>query len=1090
MRAVVRGSLQFRLLVVGVAVAVMAYGVAELRDARVDVLPEFTPPYVEIQTEALGLAAEEVEQLITVPLEADLLNGVAGIETLRSKSVPGLSSIVMVFEPGTELFRARQLVQERLTQLGGQAFPNVSQPPTMIQPLSSSSRTMMIGLDPNGVSPIEASVVARWKIRPRLMGVPGVANVAIWGHRDQQLQVQVDPERLRRRGVTLNDVVRTAGNAQLVSPLTFLEASTPGTGGFVETPNQRLQVRHAFENLATPEALGKVPVEGTGGKLRLTDVAGVVEDHQPLIGDAVVNGGDGLVLVVEKFPGANSLEVTEGVQEALDTLEPGLSGIRVDDELFRPARFIEQALGNLALALLIGGILVGAALVAFLFEWRAAFIALITIPSSLIAAALLLDLLGQPLNAIAFAGLAGAVAVVVDDAVVSVENVLRRLRQHGDEGRGRWTSDVVLEASAEVRSPLAYATLIVLIAVVPVLVMGGRPGAFFEPLGVGYVLAVLASMVVALTLSPALSVLLFSRAPSVGRESPVWRWLSPVYGAALARALRTPRAAVIASGACVAGALAALPVLELSPIPSFKDRDVLVRLTGPPGTSEPKMNRITAAAGRELGSLPGVEKVGGQIGRAITGDRIVDVDSSELWVGIAEDADHEATVASVKQVVSRVPEVESDVLPYTKQQIRNVGALEEGREPDSGKELERLTGTDKPIAVRVYGQNLDVLRREAEKVRRVMSGVGGIVDPVLETPDVKRTLEVQVDLAKARRFGIKPGEVRRAEATLLQGIQVGSIFEEQKVFDVVVQGVPDTRRSVSSVGNLLIDRPGGGYLRLGDVADTRLRPSPTAITRDAVSRYIDVGAEVSGRSGDAVAQELDTRLDAMRFPLEYHAEVRQESTSQEAGGGRMLALALGGTIAIFLLLQARLRSWRLATLAFVTLPVALAGGVFATLVAGATLSLGALIGLLALLAIAARHAVLLVGHWQRLQREHGEAFGRELVARGARDRLAPTLTTASALTLLLLPLVVLGDMPGLEIAHPMAIVVLGGLVTSTLVSLFVLPALYLRFGTAEPGVRPEDELVYGWEEAAPLATGRDARAGLEARPADGPQTAP
>ncbi|MFN2490230.1 MAG: efflux RND transporter permease subunit [Actinomycetota bacterium] len=851
MRAVVRGSLQFRLLVVGAAVAVMAFGVAQLRDAPVDVLPEFPPPYVEIQTEALGLAADEVEQLITVPLEADLLNGVAGIETIRSESVPGLSSIVMVFEPGTELFQARQLVQERLTQLGGQAFPNVSKPPTMIQPLSSSSRAMMIGLDPNGISLIEASVVARWKIRPRLMGVPGVANVAIWGQRDHQLQVQVDPERLRRRGITLNEVVRTTGNAQLVSPLTFLEASTPGTGGFVETPNQRLQVRHAFENLATPEALGEVPVEGTDGRLRLTDVTTVVEGHQPLIGDAVVNGANGLVLVVEKFPAANSLEVTKGVQEALDTLEPGLSGIQVDDELFRPARFIEQALGNLTLALLLGGLLLVAAVAALLFEWRAALVSLVTIPSSLITAALLLDLLGQPLNAIAFAGLAAAVAVVVDDAVVGVENVLRRLRQHSDEGRVKWTSDVVLEASAEVRGPAAYATLILLLAVVPVLVMGGRPGAFFEPLAVAYLLAVLASMVVALTLSPALSVLLFSRAPRVGRESPVLRWLSPRYAAALGRALRTPRAALIASGACVAGALAALPVLELSPIPAFKDRDVLVRLNGPPGASKPKMNRITAEAGRELRSLPG----GAQIGRAITGDRIVDVNSSELWVGIGEDADHEATVASIEQVVTRVPEVESDVVTYSEQQIRNVGALEDGRESNSRKELEILTGTDKPIAVRVYGQNLDVLRREAEKVRRVMSGVGGIVDPLLETPDVKPTLEIEVDLAKARRFGINPGEVRRAEATLLQGIQVGSIFQEQKVFDVVVQGVPATRKSVSSVGNLLIDRPGGGYLRLGDVADVRVRPTPTVIRRDAVSRYIDVAAEVSGRSATAVAQE-------------------------------------------------------------------------------------------------------------------------------------------------------------------------------------------------------------------------------------------
>src|ERR671922_967859 len=314
--AIVRASLRFRLLVVGIAAGVLAVGITQLRDAPADVLPEFTPPYVEIQTEALGLSAQEVEQLVTVPLEADLLNGVQGVDVIRSKSVPGMSSIVLVFAPGTDVYRGRQLVQERLTQVGAAAFPNVSKPPTLLQPLSSSSRVMMIGLSSDKLSPIERSVIARWTVRPRLMGVPGVANVAIWGLRDQQIQVQVDPERLRDRNVTLNQVVETTGNAQLVSPLTFLEASTPGTGGFIETPNQRLQVRHVFENFGTPEALGNVTVEGTDGQLRVDDVANVVEEHQPLIGDAIVDGNDDrLLLVVEKFPGADTVEVTSGVED-------------------------------------------------------------------------------------------------------------------------------------------------------------------------------------------------------------------------------------------------------------------------------------------------------------------------------------------------------------------------------------------------------------------------------------------------------------------------------------------------------------------------------------------------------------------------------------------------------------------------------------------------------------------------------------------------------------------------------------------------------------------------------------------------------
>ncbi|MGH8937732.1 MAG: efflux RND transporter permease subunit, partial [Actinomycetes bacterium] len=305
-----RGALQFRLLVLAVAAGVLGIGLVQLRGAPVDVLPEYTPPYAEVQTEALGLSADEVEQLITVPLEADLLNGVEGIDVIRSQSVPGLSSIVMVFEDGTDIYQARQLIEERLTQ--AHALPNVSKPPELLQPLSSSNRVLMIGLDSDKLTPIEQSVIARWTMRPRLLGVPGVANVSTWGMREQQLQVQVDPAVLQEKGVTLGQVVSSAGNAQVVSPLTFLEASTPGTGGFVETPQQRLQVRHILEKIADPAELGKVPVEGTGGKLLLSDVANIVIDHQPLIGDAVVNDGRGLLLIVEKFPDANSLEVTRG----------------------------------------------------------------------------------------------------------------------------------------------------------------------------------------------------------------------------------------------------------------------------------------------------------------------------------------------------------------------------------------------------------------------------------------------------------------------------------------------------------------------------------------------------------------------------------------------------------------------------------------------------------------------------------------------------------------------------------------------------------------------------------------------------------
>ncbi len=1048
-RAIVGWSLRFRLLVVGIAAGVMAVGIAQLRDAPVDVLPEFTPPYVEIQTESLGLSAEEVEQFITVPLEANLLNGVEGVEDIRSQSVPGLSSIVLVFEPGSDLYTGRALTQERLTQVGAAAAPNVSQPPLMLPPLSSSSRVLMIGLTSEELSGIEQSVLARWTVRPRLMGVPGVANVAIWGLREQQLQVQVDPEHLRDQNVTLNRVVETVGNAQVASPLSFLQASTPGTGGFIETPQQRLQVRNVFDKISTPKGLGRVPVEGTGGSLRLRDVATVVESHQPLIGDAVVDDGKGLVLAVEKFPGANTLEVTKGVEEALDQLRLDDSGVQTDTSAFRPASFIASAIDNLTLALVIAGGLLVLILAAFLFQWRAVAISLVTIPVSLIAAALVLDALGETFNAISFAGLAVAIAVVIDDAVVSSENVLRRLRQRREAGTGGSTAAVVLEASSEVRSPLAYATAIALLAIVPVAVMAGRPGAFFEPIVLAYALAIAAAMVVALTLTPALTLLLARGSLGHG-ASPLLQRLTPRYDGALSRFIGRPRTALIAAGLCLAAGIAALPMLGTSLVPSFNDRDVLVQLESEPGTSNPRMTRIATQVSRELRAIPGVDDAEALVGRAVTGDRISDVHSSEIWVGIDSDADYDATRASIDDAVGDVPGVARQVVTYSTQQIRDVGGLGEGGNPVQGNDLNVLTGFDRPLVTRVYGQNLDVLRGEANKVRQLMAGVDGVVEPRIEQPRAQRAIEIEVDLDKARAFGIKPGDVRRAEAILVQGIHVGSIFEDQKVFEVLVQGPPEARNSVANVRNLLLDRPDGGHVRLGQIADVRVAPTPEVIERDAVSRHLDVTADVSGRSLDDVADEVEDRLANVSFPLEYHAAVLTQTTSDEIGATTMLAFAIAAAIAAFLLLQAALGSWRLAAAAFLTLPIALVGGALAVLIDGGEVSLGSLIGFLALLGIAARNAVMLIRHPQDLDARDRESFNRALIQPVARERLAPVLTTAAAIAAVMLPFVVMGDIPGLEIVNPMAVVVLGGLVSSTFLALFVLPAVYLRFGAGPP----------------------------------------
>ncbi|MGH3847045.1 MAG: efflux RND transporter permease subunit, partial [Pseudonocardiaceae bacterium] len=526
MRWIISSSIRFRLLVLVAAAAVVLLGIIQARAATVDALPEFSPTYVEVQTEALGLSAAEVEQLITVPLEADLLNGVAWLKHIRSESVPGLSSLVLVFEPGTDPLKARQVVNERITQ--AKALPNVSKPPTMLEPLSSSSRVLMIGLaprNPKDLSLIDASVLAQWTIKPRLMAIPGVANVAIWGQRDQQLQVQVDPKRLAAQDVSLAQVVQTAGNAMWVSPLSFLEASTPGAGGFIDTTNQRLGIQHVSP-IVSAQDLAQVTVEDTPGRVvRLGDVSTVVTDHQPLIGDAAAGTGPALLLVVEKFPAANPLTVTRGLESAIDELRPGLSGLQIDTSVFRPATFIETAMRNVGLWLLIGAIALAVVLAFVLLSWRAAVTSLVAILISLITAVGVLLLTGATVNMMILAGLAAALALVVDDAIADVDRIRHRLTEEREAGEQRTVAAAALQA----RGAISYATAITALAVLPVLFLGGQARELYQPAALAYLLSVAASMVVALTVTPALSALLLaggavSRRPLPAVMSAVLHW--------------------------------------------------------------------------------------------------------------------------------------------------------------------------------------------------------------------------------------------------------------------------------------------------------------------------------------------------------------------------------------------------------------------------------------------------------------------------------------------------------------------------------------------------------------------------------------
>ncbi len=1033
-RALLSVCLRQRVVVLVLAVLTIVAGIQSAREARIDAFPEFAPPKVEIQTEAPGLSSIEVESLVTRTLE-EVLVGVPLSGALRSKSVQGLSSVVLWFEPGTDLFRARQLVQERIA-LVIPRLPTVARPPVILSPTSSTSRILKVGLASEEMSMLDLSDLARWTVRPRLMAIPGVANVAVWGERSRQLQVQVEPDRLRQHALGLADVLRATTDA--VSLM---------SGGFIDGPNQRLAVSHpaGAVDVAT---LARTPVAVRGGTpLALGEVARVVEDHGPLIGDAVIDRGAGILLIVEKQPWGSTLEVTRRIDEALVELAPALPGVQVDATIFRPASFIEQAIANLELALGIGCVLVVLVLGLFLYDWRTAMISVLAIPLSLLTAVLVLDLRGGQLDTMVLAGLAIALGEVVDDAIIDVENIHRRLRENIELGRPRSSFAVVLDASIEVRSAVVYASAIVVLVFVPVYLLDGLAGAFFRPLALAYGLAIVSSLVVALTLTPALALLLLPSGMHRVRVSPISRMLQAPFSMILRRALAWPRVVLgLTLASLLAGGLGS-GTLGRAFLPDFRERDFLMHWIAKPGASVEGVRRTSERVMAQLLEIPGIRNAGAHIGRAEVADEVVGANFGEIWVSVDPEADHDQTVARIEATLAPYPGVFHDVQTYLRETVDEV-----------------LTGAKGALVVRIFGSDLDVLRERAAAVAQRMRSVPGThgvaIEPLTPVPQI----EVQPRPVAADVYGLTPGQLRAQVTTMIQGTRVGEAIRDLRPVPVVVWGTPEVRSSISSLRGLWIETPTGGFVRLGDIADVVVVPTPGAIRHEASSRRLDVTCEVRGRALDQVARQLEDELHELSFPPGHHAELLGEYAAQQEAAR---SLAMGGAIAllgIVLILYIDFRSARLTVLVLTTLPFALVGAVAAAHLGGGVLSLGSLVGFVTVLGIAARNGIMLVSHYRHLREVEVMAFGVDLVVRGTVERLSPILMTALCTALALVPLAIWGDRPGHEIEHPMAVVILGGLTTSTVLNLFVTPVAYLRFGRG-PGGRADDPLEN--EEVAP-----------------------
>ncbi len=1027
MRALVETCLRQRWVVIALSLLFSMLGVRTLDQASYDAFPEFAPPRVEVQTEAPGLSSEEVEALVTMPIEA-ALGGMPKLAQLRSKSVLGLSSVVALFEPGTDLMQARTLVQERLARAATQ-LPAVARTPVMLSPLSSTSRILKIGMWSATRSQLELTDLSRWTVRPRLMAIPGVANVAIWGERDRQIQVRVDPERLNAHGIGVDRVIAATRNAVM-----------PRAGGFVDGPTQRLPVIHSAL-VHNAQQLAQVPLIIPGRTaLTLGDVTEVVEDHPAAIGEGLVTQGTGLLLIVEKHPQGNTLDITRRIDEALTALAPALPDVEIDATIFRPAGFIERALHNLAEAMGIGCALVIVVLFLFLWDVRTAIISVVAIPLSLFAAAVVLTAFGRTIDTMVIAGLVIALGEVVDDAIIDVENIHRRLRLDREQGRTSPAQVLatVLDASLEVRSAIVYASLIVVLVFVPVLMLDGVAGEFFRPLALAYGLAVVASTLVALTITPALCLVLLPGALGAERRSPIARLVTRHYAQVVERVLSHPRAILFSVVLAIVASGLGFASLREEFLPSFQENDFLMHWIARPGTSLEAVQRSANLARKELLTVPGVRNLGAHIGRAEVADEVVGPNFAELWVSVDPKVDLPITLDRVRAVVDGYPGVYRDVQTYLQERIREV-----------------LSGGSGAMVVRLYGPNLSALREHATLLAEEVERIPGVSHARPESQVLVPQIEVAPNLARCAALGVDPSVVQARASMLVQGERVGQLVRGQQPIDVVVWGVERVRTDVHALVDLAIPLDDRTLVRLSDVADVRIAPMQNTIAHDAGSRKLDVVIDLDPNADlGAVASAVETRLAAHALPPGHHGQMLGEHLARTRARSRLLFACLLAMLGVALVLLADFRSARLTMLVLASLPFALVGAILAVVLSGGAVSLGTLVGLVTVIGIAARNGIMMISHFRHLETEEQVPFGAELVTRGAMERLVPIVMTALATGLALLPLIARGNAPGHELEHPMAVAILGGIVSSTLLNLIVMPVLYLRYGKAGVSTRP------------------------------------
>jgi CzcA family heavy metal efflux pump len=999
-------------VVVGLAVTLVVYGATVLARANLDVFPEFAPPQVSIQTEAPGLSPEQVELLVTRPIE-DAVNGVNGLVSLRSQSIQGLSVITAVLGPDIDLRQARQFLAERLGEARDR-LPAAVRVPVLTPLTSSSSTVLMVGITSHTRTPMEQRAFVDWVLRPRLLATPGVSKVAVFGGEVRQLQILADPARLRAHGLGLAELADAAGRATNVRG-----------AGVLDGPNQRIVVETEGQ-LLTPARLGRSPVvPGSPGVVRIGDLAEVREGPATPFGDGGIDGGPGIVLVVSGQLGANTKVVAKAAEAALAELRPTIraEGLVLHPDLFRPASFIDLAVRNITSALLGGGVLVSVVLLLFLFDLRAAFISLTAIPLSLLSAIIVLERLGLSLNTLTLGGLAIALGEVVDDAIIDVENIARRVRLNRQQATPAPAARVVYEASLEVRHSVVYATFVVALVFTPVLTMGGVQGALFRPLAVAYILATLASLVVALTVTPALTLLLLARRPGLSHESVLLRRLRQWYERALDRLLGRPGPVLAFIAALCLGAGLIIPVLGSQFLPEFHEGHYVVHMAAVPGSSLAESMRLGHLATEAIRLDPRVQSVAQRAGRAEL--------SEDTWGTHYSEIEVELTPSSAAEARTVEDSLRAHLAGFPGASFAIRGFLAERIE-------ETLTGSTAELVVRLFGDNLDSLDLAARRVAARARAIPGAADVQYDPPPVVPMASVRLQPELASRLGLAADEVLAAVETATRGVKVGQTFEGNRATDVVVMLDPRWRQSPEDLAGLPLRTRDGRIVLLKDVATVSRTAGRYLIQHQNARRVQTVTANAAGRDVARVAVELERALRTPGLlPSGVYSELAGAATAErEARRELLVESGIAAVIILLLLWIAFGEAGRLA-LVVANLPFALVGGVLAVALTDRTLSLGSLVGFVTLFGIATRNAVMLISHYQHLVTVEGRTWGAELARRGASERLGPILMTATVTAL--------------------AIVILGGLATSTVLSLFVLPTLalrYVRFAPTAPVVEP------------------------------------